>query len=265
MACKYPIILVHGLMVRHFKRFRAFGKIERELSAEGHDVYVATHDGFGAIETNAEQLRIFISDVLEKTGAQKVHLIAHSKGGLDLKYMIKEYKMAEKIASFTTLSTPHKGSAVASHIWRLPMWIKKIIAFFINTFYRILGDKHPNAIKACDQLRTSDSADEEMFDPFDKIYCQSYSATLKRGRDCFVMALPRRIYKKYEDVDTDGMVSHESAKFGNYRGEILDISISHGQMVDFASRKHQRAKLYEFYKSMCRELEEIENQLIDNN
>lgn len=258
MACKYPIVLVHGLMVRHFKRFRAFGRIERELSAEGHDVYVATHDGFGSIETNAEQLRDFISGVLEATGAPKVHLIAHSKGGLDLKYMIKSYGMAGKIATFTTLSTPHKGSAIASHIWRLPMWIKKIIAFFINTFYRILGDKHPDAIKACDQLRTAEPGAEEMFDLFDGIYCQSYSATLKRGRDCFIMALPYKIYKKYEDCDTDGMVSHESAKFGNYRGEILDISISHGQMVDFASRKHQRAKIYEFYKNLCRELEEKE-------
>ena len=137
------------------------------------------------------------------------------------------------------------------------MWIKKIIAFFINTFYRILGDKHPDAIKACDQLRDSKEGDAEFFDLFDDIYCQSYSATLKRGRDCFVMAIPRRIYKKYEDEDTDGMVSHESSKFGNYRGEILDISISHGQMVDFASRKHQREKLYGFYRNMCRELEEM--------
>ncbi|MBE6536483.1 MAG: hypothetical protein E7673_00865 [Ruminococcaceae bacterium] len=258
MACKYPIILVHGLMVRHFKRFRAFGKIEHKLIDEGHDVYVATHDGFGSIETNAEQLRDFISDIIEKTGAEKVHLIAHSKGGLDLKYMIKEYAMAEKIATFTTLSTPHKGSAIASHIWRLPMWIKKIIAFFINTFYRILGDKHPNALKACDQLRTAEVGAEELFDPFDSIYCQSYSATLKRSRDCFIMALPHKIYKKYEDVDNDGMVSHESSKFGHYRGEILDISISHGQMVDFASKKHQKEKIYEFYRNMCRELEELE-------
>ena len=134
MACKYPIILVHGLMVRHFKRFRAFGRIERVLADEGHDVHVATHDGFGSIETNAEQLRDYILKLLETTGAEKVNLIAHSKGGLDLKYMIKHFDMADKVASFTTLSTPHKGSAVASHIWRLPMWIKKIIAFFINTF-----------------------------------------------------------------------------------------------------------------------------------
>ena len=265
MACKYPIILVHGLMVRHFKRFRAFGKIEHVLDSEGHDVYVATHDGFGSIETNAEQLYKFISGVIEKTGAKKVHLIAHSKGGLDLKYMIMHYnEMGGKIASFTTLSTPHKGSAIASHIWRLPMWIKKILAFFINTFYRILGDKHPNSLKACDQLRCAKEGDEEMFNLFDDIYCQSYSATLKRGRDCFVMALPHKIYKKYEDCDTDGLVSHESAKFGNYRGEILDISISHGQMVDFASRKHQKKKIYEFYKNMCRELEELEEKITES-
>lgn len=258
MACKYPIILVHGLMVRHMKLFRAFGRIERVLDEEGHDVYVATHDGYGSIETNAEQLRDYISDVLEKTGAKKVHLIAHSKGGLDLKYMFKTYGLSDRVASFTTLSTPHKGSVVASHIWKLPLWIKKVINFFINTFYRILGDKHPNAMKACDQLRYSD-IDSEMPEYLNGVYCQSYSATLKRSRDCFVMAIPHKIHKKYGNPDNDGMVSRESAKFGNYRGDMLDISISHGQMIDFASKKHQKSKIYEFYKNMCRELEDIEN------
>lgn len=257
MACRYPIILVHGLMVRHMRICKAFGKISRVLSAEGHDVYVATHDGYGGIETNAEQLRDYIASVIEKTGAEKVHLIAHSKGGLDLKYMLKNHGLTEKIASFTTLSTPHKGSVVASHIWKLPKWIKKIINFFINTFYRILGDKHPNAMKACDQLRYSDDTDESL-EYLDGIYCQSYSATMKRGRDSFIMAIPHKIHKKYGNPDNDGMVSHESAKFGNYRGEMLDISISHGQMVDFASRKHQKQKIYEFYKNLCRELEEKE-------
>jgi len=257
MACRYPIILVHGLMVRHLRICRAFGKIGRVLEAEGHSVHIATHDGYGSIETNAEQLRDYISSVLEKTGAQKVHLIAHSKGGLDLKYMLKTYGMTERIASFTTLSTPHKGSVVASHIWKLPMWIKKIINFFINTFYRIIGDKHPNAMKACDQLRYSDDTNESL-DYLDGIYCQSYSATMRRERDSFIMAIPHRIHKKYGNPDNDGMVSRESAKFGNYRGDMLDISISHGQMVDFASRKHQRQKIYDFYRTMCRELEQIE-------
>ena len=66
--------------------------------------------------------------------------------------------------------------------------------------------------------------------------------------------------KKYGNSANDGMVSHESAKFGNYRGDMLDVSLSHGQMVDFASKRRQKPKIYEFYKKTCRELEELENE-----
>ncbi|MBQ9069961.1 MAG: hypothetical protein IJY23_01260 [Clostridia bacterium] len=256
VACKYPVILVHGLMIRHTKRFKSFGKIENVLDNEGHNVYVSTHDGFGSIENNAEQLKEYVLKVLDETGAEKVNLIGHSKGGLDSKYLITHLGMEDKIASLTTLSTPHKGSIIASSIWKLPLWLKKIIAFFINTFYRILGDKHPDAMRACDQLRSVDES-EETLGFSEKVYCQSYSTTLERGRDCFLMALPHKIYKHFENVDNDGLVSRESAKFGNYRGECLDISVSHAQIVDFASRKSQKEKIYDFYKKLCRELEEM--------
>lgn len=256
MTCKYPVILVHGLMLRQSKRFRAFGRIEKVLDEAGHNVYVATHDGFGSIETNAEQLKVYIENVLAETGAEKVNLIAHSKGGLDSKYLITNLGMEEKIASLTTLSTPHRGSAIASLIWKLPKPVKKFIAFFINLFYKLLGDKHPDAMTACYQLRSSDAAEETLCFS-DKVYCQSFSTTLERGRDCFVMAIPRKIYMRCEDTDNDGLVSRESAKFGNYRGECLDISVSHSQIVDFASRKKQREKIYAFYKKLCAELAEM--------
>ena len=256
MACRYPVILVHGLMLRHSKRFRAFGRIETVLDNEGHNVYVATHDGFGSIESNAEQLKKFIEDVMNETGAEKVNIIGHSKGGLDSKYLITNLGMEEKIASLTTLSTPHRGSAIASLLWKLPKWIKKIIAFFINTFYKILGDEHPDAMTACYQLRTSDAAEETLCFS-EKVYCQSFSTTLERSRDCFVMALPRKIYMRCEKTDNDGLVSIESAKFANYRGECLDISVSHAQIVDFASRKKQKEKIYDFYKKLCSELAEM--------
>ena len=256
MACKYPIILVHGLMIKHFKRFRAFGKIEHVLDAAGHNVYVATHDGFGSIENNAEQLKEYIENVLKETGAEKVNLIGHSKGGLDSKYLITHLGMEDKIASLTTLATPHRGSIIASRIWLLPNWIKKTIAFFINTFYRILGDKHPDAMKACDQLRRVDES-EETLGFSEKVYCQSYSTTLERSRDCFIMAIPRKIYHHYENIENDGLVSKESAKFGNYRGECVDISISHAQIIDLGSRKSQKEHIYSFYRRLCDELCEM--------
>lgn len=257
MATKYPIVLVHGIAAKQGRIMNAFGKIGKKLSEAGYEVYIADTDAFGRIETNAEQLRDYINGILAKNGAEKVNIISHSKGGLDAKHMIMSLGMEDKVASLTTLCTPHKGSIIASWMWKLPGFIKKLIAFFINAFYKIFfRDKHPDALGACDQLRAVDESEQTLAFS-EKVYCQSYSSSLKRGRDCFVMALPLKIYKHYENTESDGLVSRESAKFGNYRGDCLDISVSHVQMVDLFSRKSQKEKIYAFYISLAAELGEM--------
>ena len=61
---------------------------------------------------NARQLEGHIKSFLEDIKAKKVHIIAHSKGGLDsqeLQAMAPEFE----ILSLSTLSTPHLGSVAA--------------------------------------------------------------------------------------------------------------------------------------------------------
>ena len=257
MATKYPIVLVHGIAAKQLRIMNAFGKIGDRLTEAGYEVYIADTDGFGRIATNAEQLRRYIAGVLEKTGAERVNLIAHSKGGLDSKYMITELGMEDKVASLTTLCTPHRGSIIASGVWKLPGFMKKTIGFFINSFYKVVfRDENPDAMGACNELRCVDESEETLAFS-DKVYCQSYSSSLKRGRDCFVMALPMKIYKHFANVENDGLVSVDSAKFGNYRGECLDGSLSHVQIIDLFPRKKQREKVYAFYKKVCAELGEM--------
>ena len=252
---KYPIILVHGIMIRDSRIIRAFGKIEKKLSEAGCTVYTANVDAFGSIENNAEQLKNIILKIQEDTSCEKVNLIAHSKGGLDSKYMISSLGMAENVASLTTLCTPHKGSAVATKIWKLPMWIKKCLAFFINTFYKLIGDKNPDSLKVCEQLKSSDSTNGE--EGLEGVYCQSYSTVLKRKKDCLIMAVPMKICECAGEVETDGVVSESSSKFGIYRGECIEESVSHTQIVDILARRKHRHKIFEFYINLCRELAEI--------
>ena len=135
MATKYPIILVHGIAAKQLRIINAFGRIGQELEKEGYRVFVADTDGFGSIEHNAEQLKEYIHRIMLLTGAEKVNIIAHSKGGLDSKYMITNLGMEDNVASLTTLFTPHRGSIIASKIWDLPMPLKKLIGFFIDMFY----------------------------------------------------------------------------------------------------------------------------------
>lgn len=257
MASKYPIILAHGIAAKQLRILNAFGKIGYELEKEGYKVFVADTDGFGSIENNAEQLKNYINRVLLLTGAEKVNIIAHSKGGLDSKYMITKLGMEDKVASLTTLCTPHKGSIIASKIWKLPMPIKKIIAFWIDMFYCLfLGDKHPDSIRACDQLRAVDESEETLQFSY-KVYCQSYSTSISNVKDCFIMGLPMKLQHHYEVTDNDGMVSEESAQFGCYKGKCLDIPVSHVQIIDMFSKKSQKEQIYAFYKKVCSELSEM--------
>lgn len=253
---KYPIVLVHGIAIKELKLLKAFGRIESQLRSAGFSVYTADTDAFGSIDNNAAQLKEYISNVLRESGAEKVNIIAHSKGGLDTKRLMSDADSIEKIASVTTLCTPHKGSHIASRIWALPMWIKKILAFFINGFYKLIGDRNPDSLKVCEELKATDE-DTSCESYSDKVYCQSYSTKLKRGRDCLLMAVPMKIYTYTEGIENDGVVSEESAKFENYRGECLDDSVSHTQIVDFLACRRNRKDILDFYVNLCRELSEM--------
>ena len=153
---KYPILLVHGVALKNLKYFKAFGNIEKNLKNKGYKVYTSTQDGFGTIENNALQLKDQINEILKIENVTKINLIAHSKGGLDARYLIENLNMEDKIASLTTLCTPFKGSIIASLLFKLPNFIKKTIAFFINTTYKIFKDEKPDALKVCEELKKHD-------------------------------------------------------------------------------------------------------------
>nr|MBE6544705.1 hypothetical protein [Oscillospiraceae bacterium] len=257
MPTKYPIILAHGIAAKQLRVLNAFGMIGFELERAGYRVFIADTDGFGSIETNADQLKHFVERVKAECQCEKVNIIAHSKGGLDSKYMITELDMEDSVASLTTLCTPHRGSIIASKIWDLPLPIKKICAFFIDNFYRLIfHDKHPDSMRACDQLRAVDESEETLQLSY-KVYCQSYSTGISSIKDCFIMALPMKIQHHYEIHDNDGLVAEKSAKFGRYRGKCTDIPVSHVQIIDLFSKKSQKGAIYAFYKQVCEELTEM--------
>lgn len=257
MKTKYPIILVHGIMVKDLKHFKAFGRIEKTLIENGFTVYTSLTDGFGSISSNANQLKKQILEILKENKTNKVNLIAHSKGGLDSKYMIKELGMEKYIASLTTLSTPHKGSKLADKLLTLPKWIIKILAFWINLFYKICKDENPDCVKVAKELSVVNNIEEETFNFESDIYCQSYSTTLKKSKDDFIMGIPLIFSKRFEKDYSDGMVAKNSTKFGQYKGDCLEDSISHSEIVGFSLSKKKRKKIEEFYIELCNELVDL--------
>lgn len=256
MKSKYPIILVHGIMMKDIAFFRAFGRIEKILRESGYEVYTADTDGFGTIENNAVQLKAFIQRILFRHNAEKVNIIAHSKGGLDARHMIDVLGMGGKVASLTTLCTPHRGAAIASRINGLPAFVKGFIAFWLNFAYKIFGDKRPDALKVCGELSVK-APDELHLKVPDNVYCQSFSASMERSRDDFLMSIPHMFSKKLEGGPTDGLVSVSSAQFGNYRGNAVEGSVSHNEIIDFMAKKKKREKIHAFYLQLCAELSSL--------
>ncbi len=257
MKTRYPIVLVHGLGMKDTFFMKSWGWIDRILRVQGYTVYKSNVDGFGTVESNAKQLKEEIGKILEETGAEKVNIIAHSKGGLDAKYMIQQMDMAKQVASLTTLCTPHKGSPIASFVMRFPRAAVKYAAFWVNLAYKILGDKTPDSFTACEELKRTESLEEETVNVADGVLCQSFSAAIRPGEDAadFVMTIPMMFSRFIEKGRiTDGLVPRDSAIFGKYRGDCVDGSISHTEIVDFMVRDKKRDKIFAFYSALCEEL-----------
>ena len=64
MQTKYPIVLVHGIILKDFLFVKSFGKIDKILKKQGFKVYKANIDGFGSVSSNATQLKEIILNIL---------------------------------------------------------------------------------------------------------------------------------------------------------------------------------------------------------
>lgn len=68
--------------------------------------------GNGSVAANARELNTQIDNWLKPLKADRVHVIAHSKGGLDTQHL-QALAPTFKLLSLSTLSTPHLGSVAA--------------------------------------------------------------------------------------------------------------------------------------------------------
>lgn len=216
-ASKYPVLLVHGIAFRDKVLFLSYwGNIPEHLSKKGAAVFTGGQEAYGTIENNALALKKKVNEILKKTGAEKVNIIAHSRGGLESRYMISMLGMESKVATLTTLSTPHRGSAMADYIIK-HVGDKKAITTIIDFYAKIMGDKNPESLNAGKELTTDSMKifnDKVKDSPL--VYYQSYISTIDEN---FGNPLWKAMYKLMEKKEgpNDGLVSVESAKWGKFR------------------------------------------------
>ena len=237
-AVKYPVVLVHGAGFRDMNVgfINYWGRVPELLESRGAKVFYGGTDGWGSLEDGAAILKDTVEKVLAETGSKKVNLIAHSKGGLEARYMISTLGMAGKVASLTTISTPHHGSKVIGEILGVPDILLRGAAAIVNASSRLTGDKTP------DFYRGVHSFGEEYMEAFNQqnpdkagVYYQSFAGELWAPASDLILCLPA-YWIKTADGPNDGMVTVESAKWSNFRGALRGTGyrgISHADEVDF--------------------------------
>ncbi|MFD3516034.1 esterase/lipase family protein [Streptomyces sp. NPDC058657] len=72
-----------------------------------------TYDTTQSNATTAAQLAEQIQRVLDRTGATKVDVVAHSMGSLSSRYYLKNLKGASKVDAWVSLAGPNHGTATA--------------------------------------------------------------------------------------------------------------------------------------------------------
>jgi triacylglycerol lipase len=87
------------------------------LSGRGFAAFTPVVPPIGSSSDRADVLAPQIDAVLAETGAAKVHLIAHSQGGLDARILVSGLGYADRVASITTLSSPHAGIPIDIPEW----------------------------------------------------------------------------------------------------------------------------------------------------
>ena len=142
-SLRYPVLLVHGMGFRDRKHLNYWGRIPGVLENEGAVVYYGNQDSCGSIEDNAVYLADRIRKIASENNIEKFNVIAHSKGGLDIRYAISTLKINDLIASVTTINTPHNGSYTVDKLLKLPDFLIRIGCFFADIWFKILGDSNP--------------------------------------------------------------------------------------------------------------------------
>jgi len=242
-AALYPFILVHGFM----NKGGSFVGLEDALRADGHAVELASLPPVAPVRVRAEYLANEVDEALALHSAAKVNIIAHSMGGLDARYLVDTLGYGDRVASITTIATPHRGSTVADTAlgWTNAesawvSWIaEKLVGLVEGQFDEFQEEDVVGALEDLSTMGTAEFNIEVVDDP--AVFYQSWagvSSPIARwqsgvedecgdvlaaepnffgfGNDR--MALQLIPLSKVVGGINDGVVSVHSAKWGRMRG-----------------------------------------------
>ena len=104
-----PILFIHG----YGGNTSNWDTMRQRFLADGWqdiELYAYNYSFITSNATNAAEIRDQINDIISKTGATKVDIIAHSMGSISSRYYLKNLGGNEKIDAWVSLAGPNHGT-----------------------------------------------------------------------------------------------------------------------------------------------------------
>ncbi len=231
---KAPIVLVHGLLgydrvkVGSWTLAHYFSNLPERLQAAGNRVLVPCLSPTRGVAERAQQLKDFLD---REAARQAVHLIGHSMGGLDCRYLTSRLGMADRVQTLTTIATPHRGSAFADWgVRNLEAMLKPLLHMFgipRQAFY--------------DLTRASCRQFNEAVPDAPGVRYFSVAGRYEGNWRSPEWLMSHRIVKQ-EEGDNDGVVSVTSATYGER------IEVWEGDHLSLVNWPHPASKALGLWK-----------------
>lgn len=236
---RHPVVLAHGLfgfdeIALGSARHAYFRGVPDRLAQSGHVVHAARVAKAAGVEVRARELARFV----EQLPDAKVNIVAHSMGGLDARYAIARLGLGKRVASLTTIGTPHRGTPLAD--------LGTSVGARLGL--RALLQKAGLELDAFDDLtvaRLSRFNAEVPDDP--RVAYASVVGVARQKRRVNPLLLPSYLYLREREGENDGLVPARSQQWGEV---VAQIDADHWAQIGW-SRHFDAA---EFYAQLLREL-----------
>ncbi len=264
---RFPIVLVHG-----WTGFEAIGpltyffNVASMLEELGYPHTVAVLDPYNSTDIRSGQLAVQLDEALVLWRARKLDLLGHSQGGIDSRAVVATHGYGDRVSALMTIASPHRGTFVTDLALGLaPGPVEDAVGLLLNFVGAVTAQQKSDALASFYSLSEQYMQDE--FNPNNpddpRVEYISYT-----GRTCDALAFLNPENDCQDLVDpligwswtilqnargaNDGLVTVESAKWGDYRGEMIADHIDEvGQILGITDPKFDHL---EFYRDRAREL-----------
>ncbi len=237
---RHPLVLAHGLLgfdelsvagVRH----DYFHGLPARLARQAGDVHCPRVAAAGSVAVRAEALAACIRALPDR----RVNVIAHSMGGLDARYAIARLGLGARVASLTTIGTPHLGTPLADAGTRLGerLGLRRaldLLGVGLDAFYDLTTARMAEFNRAVPDVRGV-------------AYASVVGVARERGRT-HPLLLPGYLYLRGLAGENDGVVPAASQRWGEV---LFEIEADHWAQIGW-SEHFDAASFYEVLLSELR-------------